>query len=352
MKFKIFTIAVLASTLFLGSCTNDTNEEKSLGAYDNGFFIINEGGFGKANAEISFITNDFVTQQNSLYSAINQGKLLGDTAQDFNANGEFGYIVMNGSNTIQIVNRYSFKSIATIDKDLKNPRYIVFANGKGYVTNWGDGSDATDDYIAVVNLTSNTIESKIPVAEGPEKLIVYNNKLYVAHLGGYGSGNTVSVVDVLTSKVTATISVGDKPASIEENQGVIYVLSSGKASWTGDETAGKLQKINPTTNMVSTTLDFALTSHPGQMDIENNKLYFTQAKNVFVMNTSDTVLPSKALFTTSFSVYGFAVNNNSVYLADAADYSSNGKVAIYDTNGVLKNSSTVGVTPNGFYFNN
>ena len=110
MKFKIFTIAVLASTLFLGSCTNDTNEEKSSGAYDNGFFIINEGGFGKANAEISFISNDLVTQQNSLYSAINPGKLLGDTAQDFNANGEFGYIVMNGSNTIQVVNRYSFKS--------------------------------------------------------------------------------------------------------------------------------------------------------------------------------------------------------------------------------------------------
>lgn len=352
MKIKNFTIAVLASTLFLGSCTNDTNEEKSLGAYDNGFFIINEGGFGKANAEISFISNDLVTQQNSIYSAINQGKLLGDTAQDFNANGEFGYIVMNGSNTIQVVNRYSFKSIATIDKDLKNPRYIVFANGKGYVTNWGDGSDATDDYIAVVNLASNTIESKIPVAEGPEKLTVYNGKLYVAHLGGFGSGKTVSVVDVLTSKVTATISVGDKPASIEENQGVIYVLCSGKASWTGNETAGKLQKINPATNAVTATLDFVLASHPGQMDIENNKLYFTQAKNVFVMNTSDTVLPLKALFATSFNVYGFAVHNNSVYLADAVDYSSNGKVAIYDANGVLKNNSTVGVTPNGFYFNN
>jgi hypothetical protein len=36
-----------------------------------------------------------------------------------------------------------------------------------------------------------------------------------------------------------------------------------KASWTGDETAGKLQVILQ--NMVSTTLDFALTSHPGQM---------------------------------------------------------------------------------------
>jgi hypothetical protein len=36
-----------------------------------------------------FISNDLVTQQNSLYSAINQGKLLVTPAQDFNANGEF-----------------------------------------------------------------------------------------------------------------------------------------------------------------------------------------------------------------------------------------------------------------------
>jgi hypothetical protein len=49
-------------------------------------------------------------------------------------------------------------------------------------------------------------------------------------------------------------------------------------------------------------------------------------------------LPSKRFFTTSFSAYGF-VHNNSVYLADAVDYSSNGKVAIYDTNGVLKNNA-------------
>ena len=351
MKFKIFTITALASALFLGSCTNENDGEKSLGAYDHGIFIINEGGFQKANAEISFVTNDFVTLQNSLFSVNNPGKLLGDTAQDFKTNGDLGYIVMDGSSTIQIVNRYSFKSVATIDKDLKNPRYIVFANGKGYVTNWGNGNDATDDYVAVVNLETNTIESKIPVAEGPEKLIVYNNKLYVAHKGGFSTGQTVSVIDISTSKVTATIAVGDSPSNIEENQGVIYVLCNGKAAWTGSETAGKLQKINPSTNTVSATFDFALASHPAEMDIENNKLYFTQSKNVFVMNPSDTALPTKALFTTTFGVYGFAVKGNTVYLGDAGDYSSNGKMYTYDTNGTLLKNVTVGINPNGFCFN-
>jgi hypothetical protein len=61
------------------------------------------------------------------------------------------------SNTIQVVNRYSFKSIATIDKDLKNPRYC-FCKWKRICYKLGDGSDATDDYIAVSE-TQNTIES-------------------------------------------------------------------------------------------------------------------------------------------------------------------------------------------------
>ncbi|WP_366183649.1 DUF5074 domain-containing protein [Flavobacterium ovatum] len=352
MNFKKITIACIATALSLVSCTNDDNESKSQGTYDKGVIILNEGGFTKGNAEISFLANAGVATENKLFALNNGGSLLGDVAQNFNANGATAYVVMNGSNKIEVLERYSLKRIATISKDLYNPRYIVFANGKGYVTNWGDGDDATDDYVAVINLTTNLVESKIPVAEGPEKLIVYNSKLYVAHKGGYGSGNTLSVIDVATAKVSTTVPVGDVPAAIEENQGVIYVLCQGKSVWSGAESAGKIQKINPATNLVTTSLDFALTSHPGKMDIENNKIYFTQAKNVYVMNTSDTSLPTTALFESTFSPYGFAVNNNLIYTGDAGDYSSDGKIAIYDTAGSLKSTYAVGIIPGGFFFNN
>lgn len=352
MNFKKITIACLASALALTSCTNDDNEDKSMGTYDKGVIVLNEGNFGKGNSEISFISNTTSMAVNKLFATENAGSLLGDTAQDFAANGSTAYIVLNVSNSIKVVDRYSLKSIATISTDLKNPRYIVFANGKGYVSNWGDGTIATDDYIAVINLTTNTVESKIAVAEGPEKLTVYNNKIYVAHQGGYSTGKTVSVIDATTNKLSTTIAVGDSPSSIEENQGVIYVLSQGRLSWAGAETAGKLQKINPATDKVTTTFDFALTSHPGKMDIENNKIYFTQGKQVYAMNATDTVLPTASIFTATFSPYGFAVNGSLVYLADAGDFASSGKVAVYDTAGISKFETTVGINPNGFFFNN
>jgi hypothetical protein len=50
-------------------------------------------------------------------------------------------------------------------------------------------------------------------------------------------------------------------------------------------------------------------------------------------------------------MYGFAVNNNLIYIADAGDFSSNGFVEIYDTDGNFVFETSVGVAPNGFYFN-
>jgi hypothetical protein len=44
------------------------------------------------------------------------------------------------------------------------------------VTNWGNGGSATDDYVAVVNLSTYLV-SKIPVVEGPERILEYNNKI-------------------------------------------------------------------------------------------------------------------------------------------------------------------------------
>ena len=48
---------------------------------------------------------------------------------------------------------------------------------------------------------------------------------------------------------------------------------------------------------------------------------------------------------------GFAIANNKIYVGDAADYNSNGKVYIYSLTGTLENQQTVGVIPGGFYFN-
>lgn len=356
MKFSKLVLAALVSSVFLGSCTNDDDDKDvPLGNYDNGLLILNEGGFGKGNASVSYLSDDFVMQQNNIFSLVNPTITLGDTGQNIGFNGDLAFIVLNGSNKIEIVNRYTMKQVATISTGLSNPRYIAFSNGKGFVTNWGDGGSSSDDYVAVVNLSTYKVSSTISVAEGPEKIIADNSKLYVAHKGGYGYGKTISVINGTNNTLSTIITVGDVPNSLEISNGSLYVICGGKPSYSDSETTGSLVKINVSNNTVSSTLNFPIKSHPSNLDISNADVFFTIDSAIFKSTLSATALPTTPSFTTTaqgvYGVYCFAVYNNKFYVGDAGDYSSNGKIYIYSITGTLEKNYTVGIIPAGFYFN-
>jgi YVTN family beta-propeller protein len=277
MKLNKLLLTALAASLFLASCSDDDNNiAPPSGDYVNGLFILNQGGFGHGDASVSFLSNDFELE-NNIFAGVNPGHILGDTGQDIGLTGEQAYIVMNFSNKIEVVNRYNFEHITTIEAGLDNPRYIAFASGKAYVTNWGDPGVATDDFVAVINLTDNTVITTIPVAEGPERIVEANGKLYVAHAGGYGFGNTVSVIDSTNSTLAATINVGYVPNSLEVADGKLYVMNGGVPSWsfTLPESAGSMSIINLANNTVSSTVNFSGMVHPMNIDIEAGNIYYT-----------------------------------------------------------------------------
>lgn len=357
MNFKKLSLLALAAGLFFTSCSDDDDAiiDLPLGDYENGVLILNQGNFGGGNSSISYWSDDFGVFQNNAFAAVNPTVTLGDTGQDIGFYQEKAFVVMNLSNTIQVINRYTLEHITTISTGLNNPRYIAFANGKGYVTNWGDASNEEDDYVAVLNLTSYTISTSIPVVEGPERIIEENGNLYVAHQGGYGYGQTVSVISSTSNTVTASIPVGDVPNSLFIENNTLYVLAGGKPSWTEDETFGKLTKIDLANNTVISTFDFEDSEHPSNLVEKDGQLYYTIDSDVYKTSITATSLPSTPLFSTTaqgvYGVYSFAVENNKIYVGDAADYNSNGKVYVYSLTGTLLHQETVGVIPAGFYFN-
>ena len=355
MKISKLFLAALISSIFFVSCSSDDNDGGTpLGTYDDGVLILNQGGFGAGNASISYLSDDFVTQQNNIYGIVNPSLMLGDTGQDIGFYQNLAFIVLNASNKIEIVNRYSMVHVATITEGLDNPRYITFSNGKGFVTNWGDGTSTTDDFVAVLNLDNYTVSSTIPVVEGPERIVENNGKVYVAHAGGFGYGSSISVINADNNTVATSIQVGDVPNSLKIQGNSLYVICGGKASWTGTETVGKLSKINLSINAV-TSINFPEGDHPSNIEIVDNSLFYTIDSEVYKSTVSATTLPTEALFSTTaqgvYGVYSFAVKNNKIYVGDAVDYSSNGKVYIYSATGTLENSYNVGVIPAGFYFN-
>ncbi|MDN3665708.1 YncE family protein [Algibacter miyuki] len=354
--FKHVSLLFFISIVTL-SCTSDDREhvvELPEGDYNQGLFILNEGGYGYSNASVSFIDTD---EQifNSIYSGVNDAD-LGDVAQSMGLYGDYAYIVVNNSATIEIVNRYTFEYIATVTTDIVNPRYIAFDGAKGYITNWGDPNDTTDDYVAVLNLNTNLVEDKITVAEGPENILVNNGKIYVSHIGGYGFGNTISVIDLVSETLTGTITVGDVPGDMLVDNGKLYVLCSGKPNYATEETSGQLVKINLTNDTVEASLSFPETEHPRFLDIYNSTLYYTLDKAVYTLETNSFELPVTALFSLSDSgvqiPYGFKIHNDQIYVADAKDYVSNGEVFIYNMSGAKQKTFSVEIIPNSFYFNN
>jgi hypothetical protein len=356
MKFSKLVVVALISSVFFVSCTDDNdNNQAPLGSYDNGALILNQGGFGKGNASVSYLSDDFVTQQNTIFSLVNPTITLGDTGQDIGLYQNLAFIVLNVSDKIEVVNRYTMAHVATIATGLSNPRYIAFSNGKAFVTNWGDGGSTSDDYVAVLNLSTYALTTKIAVAEGPERIVENNNKLYVAHQGGYGYGKTISVINAVDNTLATTINVGDVPNSLEINNGALYVICGGKPSYSAAETAGSFVKIDLSNNTVSNTISFPAKTHPSNLDIVDANVFYTVGSAIYKSTLAASTLPSTPLFTTTaqgvYGVYSFAVNNDKIYVGDAGDYSSNGKVYVYSSMGILEHNYTVGVIPTGFYFN-
>ncbi|MFT6065828.1 MAG: YVTN family beta-propeller protein [Polaribacter sp.] len=352
MNFKKTVFLIAISGFLFASCTSDNELVLPKGDYDNGILIANEGAFSGGTGTVTFISDDYTVTEEKIYNKVNDEN-IGTILQSIGFNNDDAYLIANVGNKIAVADRFTMKKITEITGDLNNPRYIAFANGKGFVTNWGDGSNTTDDFVAVIDLTTNTISSKISVAEGPEQIIANGNFLYVSHKGGFGSGSTVSVINASTNTIVKMISVGDIPDELAiDASGNVLVSCEGKAetSWNPTEVLGSLVTINTTSNEVSATLDFDSGFHPNAMVLNSGNIYLSTSSSVYKMLESATTIPASAIINTT--VYGISVNENKVYITDAKDFQNNGTLKIFDaTTNVELKEFTVGLIPGKIYFN-
>lgn len=344
MKFSKLLLIALSISLFV-SCSSD-DDDTPKGAYDNGFFILNEGSSDVGG--VSFSSNDFSVFTKDAYTAENGSDLIGKYVQNIFFDGDKAYIISGGSNVINVVNRYTFKLVAKIDSGLANPRYGVTKDGKAYVTNANTYSyinpatGDTDDYVAVINLATNKVESKIELNATANRLILENGKLYITEPN---SSNKLLIVNIAT-KAIETVEVGYSADCLEEENGTLYIL---RAPYSG---SGELVKVKMSDKSVSKIAFPESLTGTGFMDIEDNKIYYTAGSSVYAMGINATAASTTAITTTPAGyIYGFAVNDNRIFVADGGNFKVDSKAYIYNLTGTLLKEFTVGVGPNGFYFN-
>jgi len=363
-QIKLF-LTLAAGALFFVSCSDDdaNRESTPLGSYDYGVLILNEGNYDRGNASVSYLSQDFSVAQNNIFSIVNNNLPLGDVAQSIGFYGDLAYIIVNNSRKIEVVNRYTFQKVTTITENINNPRYIAFDSGKGYVTNWGDPANPNDDYVAIIDLATQTFKSAIPVAEGPEQIVSNNGRLYVSHSGGYNYGNTVSVIS--NDAFLTPITVGDVPDDLYVIANDLWVNCKGNSIYApGGATKGKFVKVNLLNNTVVGGIEYGSGSSIVNLEnsaISNGFLYYNIGADVYKTSLSATILPDTPIFNVSSqgtnSIYGFAVYQNRIYISDASGFTAAGKVHVYESGdndtvaGTFLKTTTVGVGPSAFYFN-
>lgn len=350
-KYTIFFQLCLFS-LFFVACSGDDDsvliEDDPINGdpitekpFENGIFVVNEGGEGS----ISFIPNDLSEIEHEIFANTNNGEDLGVFVQSMFFDEERAYIIANGSNLITVVNRYTFELEGRVESGLDIPRYGTIYNGKAYVTNQASFETPDDDYIAVIDLETLEVEAEVNAGGIVEYIEPHNGQLIIQN-ASYGMGNALSVFDPNSNSITQTLEVGEALNSFQINQQSLFALTSEK-----------LVEVDLGDFSISAEVDLPENLQgSANLQLKDALIYMTNANEVYTANLADLSFNEEALLaystTSQFgSFYGFVVADGRIFIADAGDFASNGKVEIYDLAGNLEAEFSARIGPNGFYLN-
>lgn len=326
-----------------------------------GFYLVNEGNMNMNKASLDYLNLVDGIYKRNIYNQVNPEvtKGLGDVGNDIAIYGAKLYVVVNVSNKVEVLNAKSGKRIGQID--INNCRYITFGNGKAYVSSYlgkvGDPK-APNGIVAEIDTTNLTITRTVEVGRQPEEIAIVNGKLYVANSGGYSPPNyenTVSVIDLNSFKELKRIELGINLHRIKADQyGDLYITSRGDYY----TIPSKLFVLNTQTDQIKKIFDLAASNLAIDDDlayIYSTEWNYLQGENTITYHMIDVkneVLLDRKFITdgTEKNIkipYGIAVNpsNKDVYVTDAKDYVTPGRLHCYNAQGRLKWTVTTGDIP-------
>jgi DNA-binding beta-propeller fold protein YncE len=290
---------------------------------------------------------------------------LGDVGNDIGIYGTKLYTVINASNKLEIMDVATTKRLEVID--IKNGRYITFANGKAYVSAYdgdiGLGQNTPNGFVAEIDTTTMAITRRVEVGRQPEELAVVDGKLYVANSGGYSPPNyerTVSVVDLNSFAVVNKIDVapnlhrlratesGDLYVSSRgdyfENPSQLFVVDTkkGEVKSTYNIPTSNLTIVGDTAYIVGSSFSYETFDWEIGYRMINIKEEKLLDGSFLPKNVSDEIeMP-----------YGIAVDpmSKNIYITDARDYVSPGTLYCIDKNKAVKFTVKTGDIPAHFAF--
>lgn len=370
LKFKTILLAALCGLMLTAgftSCSNDDDDSSwnegakvMLPKYRG--FVLTEGSMGSNNSHLFFVDPSQDTiYVNDIYTAQN-GTKLGDTANDMITYDGDIYIVVNVSKVLLRLSGSGVeKARYTQFETLGEPRYLVAHDGKIYVTCYGG-------FVARFDAKTLAFEKSVKVDANPEEIICYENKLYCVN-SGWGTGKTISAIDVNTFEKAEAIETLTNPVGIQEANGHIYVLTNGTYNYTTysydempccavfDPVTKKTSKIGDATRMMAIGDNLYYVNSVSADWVNYTTTFYQYSANtpmsVNTPKTSSWTLNNMPKVLETSIVYMMVRNpyDGSIYLG-TTDYRNNGTVYHFDSNFnyLNKNFSAGGINPNSMVF--
>jgi len=331
--------------LLIVSCSKPVDYGNLNYSFGGSVFILNEGNFRAGNGSLSLYSYDSSKIYNDLFHSVN-GRSLGDVPNSMAITGDKAYIVVNNSGKIEVINKSTLESVATI-KGLNSPRNIAIINdNKAYVTS------LYSDSVAIINLTGNFISGYINLRRTSEAIAISGNKAFVSNWAG---GDEVMVINTLLDNVIDSIKVGVEPESmVKDKYGAIWVLCNG--GWARQNYA-ELDGINSVTDVVQQKMIFSTKEEsPTSLTIDGTGqiLYFLD-NGVRQMDVASATLPGSAFISPKAGEYFYKLGinpiNNDIFVTDAADFTKEGSVSIFSDKGASIANLKAGIIPGFICFN-
>lgn len=333
-----------------------------------GFYLLNEGNMGSNKSTLDYY--DYATGEyhRNIYGDANPGvpKELGDVGNDIKIYGSKLYAVINCSNKVEVMDK--FTAVRTGQIDIPNCRYIRFHGGYAYVTSYAGPVEVKPDYrqtgyVAKVDTATLEVVDRCLVGFQPDELEIAGNKIYVANSGGYmkpNYENTVSVIDIPSFTETRRIEVARNLHRLRaDRHGNLWVTSRGDYY----TQPSRLYRIDMAADRLADSLDIAVSN----FHLDGDSLYLYSAewsyitgKNTVTYGIVDVV--KKRIVTRNFIAdgteeniripYGITVNplTKDIYVTDAKNYVSPGTLYCFGSDGRQKWNVRTGDIPAHFVF--